>query len=209
MERKTALGEAANIFGSNFIGPDEIALFSGDIGVEMPTQIPDIPFDLDFLKTKKNDHLLFLSSCKMISGGPVSLMALRDFFGIDPNRKVPCFYNQDWYLNEPFFRKHLDCRWNLIRKEVSDDSRAKNPDRLTEHFSFPSAVLCAYAFFLYSIVNKEYLWMYDYIWCNDFDHNNDRIYVGCYSDREQIKKDGFEIHRHLSFKLSYGAINCF
>ena len=209
MERRTELDKAASIFGSNFFGPDILSHFSNEIGVEMPSQIPDIPYDIDFLSTKKNDHLLFLNASKMITGAPVTLMSLRDFFGTDPSCSEPCFYNQDWYINESFAVEKLDCSWNLIRKDVFEESRAINPDLLSEHHRFPPAVLCAYVFFLYFKVTGQPLWKDDYIWCKDRDHNNDRIYVGCYSDSAGLKKNGFEIHRHLSLKRSYGAINYF
>jgi hypothetical protein len=207
MEGRTDLDKAASVFGSNFIGPESLSLFSKKIGVEIPSHIPDIPYDLDFLLTKKNDHLLFLSASKMITGVPITLLSLRDFFGIDPSFSEPCFYNQDWYINEAFANEKLYCSWNLIRKEVFEESRAINPDLLSEMHKFPPAVLCAYIFFLYFSVTGQYLWKNDYVWCKDRDHNNDRIYVGRYSDSAGIKKNGFEIHRHLSLKPSYGAIN--
>ena len=50
------------------------------------------------------------------------------------------------------------------------------------------------------------LWNYDYVWCKDRDNTGDQIYVGRYTDPDGINADGFEIHRHLSIKKSYGAL---
>ena len=49
------------------------------------------------------------------------------------------------------------------------------------------------------------LWRHDFIWCDDSDHNGDRIYTGRYIDPNGINKNGFNIHRHLSIRPCYGA----
>jgi hypothetical protein len=210
MERKTDLNRLAELFGANFIGPDILKHHSLSMGIECPSKIPPLSYDLEFLIPKKDEYLLFLSSSKMSDGRPITLLSLRNYFGLNSSDSKPGFYNQDWYLNEPFAQKELDCRWNLVRKEIIEESRAQDPDKLLlTPINFPSAVLCAFTFFLYWSVRKQYLWKYDYVWCSDLDHNNDRIYVGCYSDKQAIKNDGFEIHRHLALKPSYGSVNYF
>lgn len=37
-------------------------------------------------------------------------------------------------------------------------------------------------FFAYCFANEEYLWFHDFVWTQDVDHNDDRIYVGKYHD---------------------------
>ena len=61
--------------------------------------------------------------------------------------------------------------------------------------------------FAYFYTNRKILWPYDFIWCSDFDHNGDRIYVGKYHDIDGVNKDGFSIHRHLALRICYASIN--
>ena len=103
-------------------------------------------------------------------------------------------------------KRVLENKWFLIRKSVFEDSRAQDPEILAKKHSFPSAVLCAYTFFITWYCSGEHLWQQDFIWCDDTDHNGDRIYVGRYHDATGINKDGFNIHRHLRIRDSYGCI---
>lgn len=138
----------------------------------------------------------------------VNIRNLRNVFGTDPEISEPCFYNQDWYLNEKFIDETLDFRWYLVRKDVFDQSRAVDPNLLIENkVRFPSAILCCYTFFAFWFARGIKLWEYEFIWCNDKDHNGDRIYVGKYTDIDGINKNGFSIHRHLALRPCYSAID--
>ena len=206
MERKTSIVEAKKVLGLNFIGPDELTLIADKIGIRVPIKMPSIPFSLEELTNKIEDFILILGSSQMKNGEPLTLKSLRDHFGINPDISEPCFYNQDWYLKEKFIEKPLESKWFLIRKNIFQETRAKNPEGILNQHNFPSAILCAYSFFaawFYSGVN---LWKYDFVWCNDLDHNGDRIYVGKYFDIEDINKNGFSIHRHLSLRNYHGCI---
>jgi hypothetical protein len=141
----------------------------------------------------------------MKDGSHLTIKTLRNHFGITPDVSEPCFYNQDWYMNELFIDKSINDAWFLIRKEVFDSSRAINPDLLSEKYHFPSAIQCVYFFFAMWYFRKEVIWEYDFVWCSDHDHNGDRIYVGKYRDIDGINKNGFSIHRHLSIKKCYAA----
>jgi hypothetical protein len=131
-------------------------------------------------------------------------------FGANPSKKEPCFYNQDWYLNENFAKdKTLELKWYLISKTTDKKTRGKNPEELKKHISktenFPSAVLATFVFFAYYLhTGGDILWKEDFIWCKDRDSNGDRIYVGRYKDPKKINKNGFNIHRHLQIKTCYG-----
>lgn len=206
MERTTSIAEAKQILGLNFIGPDELELIANKMGIKIPSEIPIIPYDLEDLKNKKNDYILIIGASKMNNGKPLTLRALRDHFGINPDISEPCFYNQDWYLKESFIEKPLVSKWFLIRKNVFQESRGKNPDEIKNHYSFTSAILCAYSFFVYWFHANECLWKHDFVWCNDLDANNDRIYVARYFDPAGLSKNGFSIHRHLRLKENYGCV---
>jgi len=196
------LNKAKEIMGKNFIGPEELLKFSKKLGVVLPKKIPAVPFSADFLNRIKKNYILFL-------GLPVSINKMLRVFRTDPKKYEPCFYNQDWYLKEKFASKKLEFKWYLIKKEINQKSRGKNPADLEKKFnkkeSFPSAVSVAFLFFAYYFYSNKIIWEKDFIWCRDKDSNNDRIYVGRYKDPKKINKNGFNIHRHLSIKNYYGS----
>ena len=99
-------------------------------------------------------------------------------------------------------------RWYLLRKQVIEESRAVMPDQLMEaDYAFPTAILCAFAFFACWLCYGEKLWWHDFVWCCDTDHNGDRIYVGKYHDVDGVNKNGFSVHRHLALRQCYAAVN--
>lgn len=206
MERTTSINEAKIIFGHNFIGPEELAMIAKKMGVVVPLDIPLIDFDIKYLKERCGDYLLVLGLASLDNGESITLKSLREKFGSDPDIFEPCFYNQDWYLNEDFINKELECRWFLIRKTIFNNSRAKLPEILVKEHSFPSAILCAYVFFIFWFCHNEVLWKDDFVWCDDVDRNGDRIYVGRYLDLSGGNRKGFNIHRHLSIRDNYGSV---
>jgi hypothetical protein len=141
----------------------------------------------------------------MKNKNPLTIKYLRETFGTDPQFSEPCFYNQDWYLKEDFINIQLKTGWYLIRKNIYDFSRAQDPELLKNNYNYPSAVLSAFVFFACWFVKKESLWKNDFIWCNDKDFNEDRIYVGRYYDKTGLSKNGFSIHRQLRIRNNYGV----
>ncbi|MCC2235149.1 hypothetical protein ACRFAY_00415 [Bacteroides hominis] len=207
MERVT-IKQAKNIFGKNFIGPNELNfLFSKlNLGDISSIPIPEINYSIAELEKYSHEYILILGLSE-VNGFSLSIRTFRDILGMDPVAFEPCFYNQDWYLKESFIDKTLENRWYLLKRKVLEDSRAIQPDLLLKHsVVFPSAILCTYTFFAYYIIFNELLWRYDFIWCSDVDHNGDRIYVGRYHDIDGMNKNGFSIHRHLALRNCYCAI---
>ncbi|PIT93557.1 hypothetical protein COU00_03750, partial [Candidatus Falkowbacteria bacterium CG10_big_fil_rev_8_21_14_0_10_43_11] len=139
------------------------------------------------------------------TGQKLTLNSLRDFFGVNPEIKEPCFYNQDWYFKEKFAEQTvLKNKWYLIGKEVDKNTRGKSPETM-KGAAFPPAILTAFIFFAYYFhTDGKILWQQDFIWCSDKDNNGDRIYTGRYIDPDRINKNGFNIHRHLSIRQCYG-----
>lgn len=209
MERRTNIKEARQLFGENFIGADEISKFAPDFGVQLPINVPAILYSKSELEAHTTDSILILGVEKMGDGKSLNLMSLRERFGSNPADFQPCFYNQDWYLNEDFMQFELKSRWYLIKKNVFEDSRAVLPSILEKKYNFPQAVLCGYVFFAYWFHSHNILWRHDFVWCSDVDHNGDRIYVGKYVDIDGVNKNGFSIHRHLALRNSYAAISLF
>lgn len=207
MERTTSINEAKKIFGSNFIGPEELLTISEKIGIDLPSEPPLVPFDIDLLKDKANDYLLVLGVSKFIDNSSMNIVSLQKIFGVNPDIAEPCFYNQDWYLQEKFASRELENKWFLIRKDIFNNSRALLPELLSKSYIFPSAILCSYTFFIFWLISGKVLWQDDFIWCDDVDHNGDRVYVGRYYDSAKINKNGFNIHRYLSIHNNYGCVD--
>lgn len=178
-----------DLFGKYLFGVDELKnIFKNINSIE-------IPYDIEYLTKYKDTHILIL-------GSNVSIKNMLPMFNMNPDYQ-PCFYNQDWYLNEEFINKKLENKWYLVRKELKPESRGKLPDN---NSNLSSAVLLTYTFFANYIINNEILWKHDFIWCSDVDHNDDQVYVGRYLDPDKINKDGFNIHRHLKIKNNLGIL---
>ncbi len=200
--------------GKNFIGPEELKKISGQLGIADPFKsgrsIPEIPFSLAQIKKIAREYVLILGVPRDKTGQKLTINRLREIFGWNPEKSEPCFYNQDWYLKEKFAKdKALEFKWYLVRKSVDKKTRGKGladiSKTLKQKEAFPSAVLTAFVFYAYYLLNKgEILWKNDFIWCQDSDHNNDRIYTGRYIDPNKINKNGFNIHRHLAIRPCYG-----
>jgi len=193
------------IMGANFVGSKElmkIDLFDFDIMKEL-----SVPYSAEELEKKKDDYYLIRGISRFSDGTAVTIRTIQNVVGNDPLLFEPCFYNQDWYMNEDFIDAPMKDGWFFLRKKVYDDSRAKQPSDLIKVYEFPQAIICVYAFFTVCLSCDEKLWIDDYIWCSDVDHNGDRIYVGRYHDKDGINKNGFSIHRHLKLRPCYGCID--
>ena len=207
--------EIKKIMGFNFIGPEELEKISSSLKTIPPTNfgepIPKIPFTIEQLKLIANTHVLFFGIPFHQNNEPVTINSLRNLFGTNPEIKEPCFYNQDWYLNEAFANTSFEPKWYLLSKKIKDASRGKEIDKQSETINslcLPSAVICVYFFFLnYFHSGNEIIFEYDYTWNSDLDANGDRIFIGKYKDPLGLNKNGIEIHRHLSIKPNYGTID--
>lgn len=207
--KKGELKDLQALFGSNFIGPEQVNLLLAAMGLPEVTDedIPEMNYSKDVLNAKASDYLLVMGYCGEMEA-PLNIIRFRDTFGVDPEKSEPCLYNQDWYLSEEFVKKTLEKRWYLIKKDVLEESRAVMPAELLEkNYAFPSAILCTFAFFAYYFAYGQHLWYHDFVWCSDVDHNGDRIYVGKYHDVDGINKNGFSVHRHLGLRPCYASID--
>lgn len=197
---------ARDIMGSNVIGAEELCAI-GTMKLAIGNNNPEIPYSAEELKEKKDDYILILGVSKFIDGTSITIRTLKDIFGMNPDEKEPCFYNQDWYDNEAFIDMPMNDGWYLIRKKVYEKSRGIQPSELSEKFEFPPAIRCVYSFYTAWLALGIQLWFHDFVWCSDMDHNGDRIYVGKYHDVDGINKNGFSIHRHLALRPCYACID--
>lgn len=213
MERVAEIDRIKELFKDNFIGLEELTPFFRKLGFSdselNQINIPVCNIAIDELPKYVKDYILILG-IRAIGDINLTIKFIRSKLGHDPDISEPCFYNQDWYLKETFIDSHLESKWYLIKKNVYENTRAIQPaDIIKDEIIFPSAVLCTYTFFANYFCYNNILWEYDFIWCSDMDHNGDRIYVGKYRDIDKINKNGFSIHRHLSLRPCYAAIDFF
>lgn len=196
------------LFGSNCLGIEEQLPFLREIGLkDIRVQEQPIHYCDNDLQKAASEGYLLIYGVGHVADRKITLRFLRERFGINPDEKEPCFYNQDWYLHEDFMDRHLNDQWFLIKKDVFENSRAVMPlELMNRELNFPPAILCAYTFFTYYFAHGKYLWKHDFVWCCDTDHNGDRIYVGKYHDIDGVNKNGFSIHRHLALRNCYAAV---
>ncbi len=197
--------EARIIMGDNFIGPDELRdMKLLHLCVE---DVPQLTYSRRELEEKKEDYLLVMGVPFFTDGSPVTIRNIKRVMGSNPDVKEPCFYNQDWYDKERFVDIPVKKEWILIRKYIYENSRGVAPEELKKSYKFQSAINCTYAFFVSWLVFNRGLWLHEYVWCSDKDHNGDQIYVGKYYDIDGVNKNGFSIHRHLSLRECYACID--
>ena len=137
---------AKSLFKENFIGPDELKAAKKFIEFKIPAKIPKINMNLN--NVNYNNSILILGVEETNDGSLLNIQKLVSLFGHKSTLDHPNFYNQDWYLNEQFTKKTVSLKWYLIEKKVSDISRGVKPKIDDEEF-LPSAILCAYVFFLF------------------------------------------------------------
>lgn len=207
MEGILSKSQVKTLFGKYFLGKEELNAQAINLGICPIKDEPEILIPSNILENCSQDYLLILGTDKMLNMEGLNLLSLREHYGIDPIKTEPCFYNQDWYIKEKFVKETLSPGWFLIRRSVFESSRAVEPDKLVKQIDFPTAIQCAYSFFAAWFCSDEILWKHDFIWCQDLDHNGDRIYVGKYLDKYEINNNGFSVHRHLTIRNFYGAIN--
>jgi len=204
---------ARNILGKNFIGAKELESIAPKLHLSIHIEAPEIPYTKELLEASSKTNLLVLGIDRDSEGNPLTVVQFRKRFGTDPVRTEPCMYNQDWYLKEKFANETtLENKWYLVPKEVSEGTRAVDPDKiiktLPEYRKFPAAILTTFVFFAYYFLTEgEILWKHDFLWCKDADGNGDRIYTGRYVDSKGINKNGFNVHRHLRIRDCHGAIS--
>ena len=115
------------LFKQNFIGPEQIKDCS--LGFIFDDETPKIPYDLNKLNINFDDYILILGSNKISMSKENNIINLLSFHGYDGHTNSPGFYNQDWYLDEPFAKIALDFKWHLIKKTLHKESKGLIPEK--------------------------------------------------------------------------------
>jgi hypothetical protein len=179
-------------------------LDSSDFNFDVQDPVLKPPSYLLELNTDEN---ILIHIPKNIGNMDLSLENLFKLFGTNRDQNLPSFYNQDWFINEDFFKQPIKgSRWVLVDKSITEVSRGTQPSSQASNDLF-SAVEYTFIFFVMFIKYELVLCEFDYIWTRDRDLHGDQIYVGRYTDKSGMSQDGFSIHRHLSIKNNYGVLN--
>lgn len=195
---------ARRMFKGSVVGSTELAGIAPRLKLMFPFVAPQVPFKDETMARCSHKHLLIYTPAVHADGRPISIKSMRDILGTNPGEREPCFYNQDWYLNEEFAARPLDSKWHILDMDVSIHNRGIDPKDIMRGMrsreAFPYAVTAAFAFMAYHLLTGSQLWRCDYLWCRDKDHNGDQVYVGRYHDPEGFNLPGFNIHRHLALR---------
>ena len=129
--------EAKELFGEDFIGPEEIEKTWG----VRPEEIPDIPFSREELeRAKEMGQMLVLRVDRTEDGKPMSLEAMNDIIQKrwDEEGKGKLLYTTNEYKNwkkrtgADFSQKAPRAGWALVSKKLLPQSTSKNYAQQTE-----------------------------------------------------------------------------
>lgn len=160
---------AREIMGSNFHGPDQVAEhFRVRFTEDELGRLAEVPFSEDVLESCKDTHIL-------VAGYPLSILEVK-------KRAKPHFWNQDWYIGEPFAKKTKpELRWYLVRKTAVPNSFSKTwaeQQELLETSFVPQACVMVYSIVLHFLATGERLFERTYVRCQDVDSGGYRVDVG-------------------------------
>lgn len=125
--------EAEDLFGADFIGPDQI---EKAFGIKI-ADAPDILFTMEELKEANDrDEVLIIFTDKAPDGQPLTIEKMLTFLQprFDSERKGGTLRNIDWCKDtEDFYKKDITAlRWRLVSKGGIPDSANKNYLQQTE-----------------------------------------------------------------------------
>ncbi|MHB1163054.1 MAG: hypothetical protein ACYCZZ_00775 [Minisyncoccota bacterium] len=164
------------IMGHNFFGVEEAA---EHLGV-MPSKkqlaaLAEIPFTEEVLMSVKDTHIL-------IAVFPVSIIKMRLKSGIND-----LFYNQRWYAKKMFAKSKGKIGWQLVRKDLVDDSTSKTWEEQQEllggNEEMPSAQVMVYAIIGHFLATGERLFETVYV------RTSSHAYVGHFDTDGLIIED--------------------
>ena len=78
MEGKNNFEKVIQLFGENFIGPDELFSIKDRLPLDIPLVIPSINYSTELLETKSKDYILILTIPNFIDGSLVNIFNLRN-----------------------------------------------------------------------------------------------------------------------------------
>jgi len=127
-ENEVSLERAAEIFGSEFFGPEAV---EATFDVRFDTKdIPKISFsEIELERAQELGQLLILRVDKTADGRPLTMEKLHSLLQskFDSEKAGKILASTDWYKNEDFFKQEVpQLRWALVTKEVVPNSTNQN-----------------------------------------------------------------------------------
>ena len=118
--------KAKEIFGQDFIGPDEVKAAFLDL-VEI-SEVPEIPFSRDELeKAQKLGQMLILRTDRAKDGSPLTMEKVHQMLDGKIKDEAKVLDERDWYKGEEFYTgEKPEATWALVSKEVVPGSTSKN-----------------------------------------------------------------------------------
>jgi hypothetical protein len=165
--------------GKNFFGIEEaIKHFGVNPSRRQLVSLSEVPFSEETLISCKDTHVL-------VAVLPISIVEIREIAKKLINQTL--FYNQDWYDKEAFANDKGETGWQLIRKELIDNSTSKNWSEqqalLANDEETPKAQVVVYTIIGIFLSTGERLLENVYVRCIDLDSDGIRVSVGGFDDR--------------------------
>ncbi|MFA6492604.1 MAG: AAA family ATPase [Patescibacteria group bacterium] len=124
--------EAKEIFGNDFLGPEEVkAAFLDQVEI---SEVPSIPFSKEELeKARELEQMLILRVDKAKDGSDLTMEKIHGLLNGKIKDEAKVLYSVDWYKDEEFYKKDKpEVTWALVSKEAVPDSSDKNYLEQTE-----------------------------------------------------------------------------
>lgn len=125
-EFSTAIEEAEELFGEDFLGPEQV---EKAFGIEV-ADIPDLPYEqAELQRAKELGQMLVLRTDQAPDGRPLTMQKMMELLQpkFDAGGRGKVLYDTYWYKNEKFFTEGKPTsRWALVSKTVIPNSTNKN-----------------------------------------------------------------------------------
>ena len=167
---------AREIMGRNMFGVEEAIKHFG----VNPTRyqlfcLSEVPFSEEVLRSMKDTHILVA----------VFTMSILDIRGHVEGKDL--FYNQDWYNKQAFGKDKGEVSWQLVHKELIENSTGKNWNEqqalLGKDEETPSAQVMVYTIVGHFLATGERLFEKIYVRTSSLDSGGYRVHVGGFDSK--------------------------
>jgi hypothetical protein len=188
---------ASTIMGKNFFGIEEATKhFSVSPTRDQIAALSEIPFSETVVNYCKETHIL-------VALFPISIL---DIFGKLQGKNGILFYQQDWYVKQPFAKDKGEIGWQLIRKTQVPSSSSKNWNEqrslLGRDDKTPTAQVLVYGIIGHYLHVGERLFRTHYVRTLSLGTETDRVLVGRFNVRGLRIYDYWDGYRYSDVGIS-------